>query len=465
MESATRSSEKPPATERRSSSFRRGEACSSLAGLLAVLAVLCGCGCGREAPAAPEAQHAAAPAAADDFAALPASTSGGGGPAPGSARSADELRDGEDAALCRALLDLRCDDEAAVYRFLERQGAGTPPKSSETVARLNERLCGLAKDKDASTRRAALAVLARVVPERLGADPFSPALGDASPDVRRQAVIGCARHGIDRRWRLLVPLAADGDARVRAAVAVALAPVEQPEARLTVARMFDDPDDDVVEAAAEALGRRVDSIALGEVVHAAGSSRSRVRRAAAEALSAARRDDLLPYLVKLGADPVWDVRREAIRGLGGFSSEASARALEALEAVAFDRTAARSDRFEAIQSLASTSDACRPRSLRPVAAEDPDPVLRLVAARTELARSDIDGFAHLADLLDVQIGPQADDEDCEFVRATALRTLREVSGRSAGAGRAAWRELLPSIAERFVKSPLDYAPERLVEFW
>jgi HEAT repeat protein len=371
-----------------------------------------------------------------------------------------------DARIRAFLYGLDADSDLEVRRFLEREGVKEPDPAPEAFQRVAGQLLHLVKSPVVRLRRGALAVLARMDGKLLDADPFTEALGDASPDVRRQAVVGCGRHDIERSWRAVVQLAGDRDERVRATVATALTHAREPDARRALARMLRDDSDFVVDAAATALGQTVDSYAVGDVAAAARSPRSRVRLAAARVLVAAHTGAAVPPLVKLAADPVWEVRREAIVGLGGVRAEDAPDARTALEAIALDAKAPQMDRFEAIQSLASLPAQAGRHALGELAGESADVVLRLVAARTEVAQGDETGIEHLVALLGVTGDVTAEESQYEFVRATAARTLRDVTKqRPRGSTESAWRELLPAITAQFVASPPEYVPERLVAWW
>src|SRR5207247_1353028 len=132
-----------------------------------------------------------------------------------------------------------------------------------------------------------------------------------------------------------------------------------------------------------------DDAAAAEVARAADSSVARDRRAAATALAVSRRDDDVEPMLRLAHDSDGSVRRAALRGLAGFLGKSGIEVRARLEAVACDPSATRGERLEAIQSLAGGPAVVGQHPLDEVAQSDPDPVLRLAAARTVLAQSNV----------------------------------------------------------------------------
>jgi hypothetical protein len=131
-----------------------------------------------------------------------------------------------------------------------------------------------------------------------------------------------------------------------------------------------------------------------------------------------------------------------------------------------DRKRPRTDRFEALQALAHTFAEPAADAIAAIASGDEDPVLRLAAARTLLARRDARGGAVLVDLLGVKMGPQCDDEDRQFVQTTAGDTLREITGaKYPNSDVAAWRKMLPGLEKKVAAEGFEYAPAYLLERW
>jgi hypothetical protein len=167
---------------------------------------------------------------------------------------------------------------------------------------------------------------------------------------------------------------------------------------------------------------------------------------------------------------VWTVRSEAIRGLARFTGTPAAEACGRILAVAVDQNRPRTERFEALQVLAHTESAPDLDALCTVAMTDADPALKLVAARTLLARADPRGCDALVQLLRTEVGPRCDDEDRTFVRATARSTLQDAMGTLRIRTRltddsAGWLEVLPSLQTRVRERDFEYAPAYLPERW
>ncbi len=360
------------------------------------------------------------------------------------------------------------DDERGSFRLLQSIGAGTPAVDAVALREAVDCLQRLALDPTPAVRRGALALLARTDPQAVVEDPFTSAFLDPDADVRLQAVQGRARHGMTLRWSQVVPLARhDPDHRVRAAAARALGSAPSASAGRDLLALLADEEDVVVEAAADALARVLQGPLPTEVLAAAAATRPRVRESAARVLGALHGRDCAAPLVALAADREWTVRRTALGELTHLTDpEGLEMATAKLLYAATDAEGSRTDRMEALQALARLAVDPPAEPLAEVAAQDPDPVLRLIASRTILALGDPRGLPVLVDLLSVRTGPHADEEDRDFVRETAAATLTEVTGVApAMDDRAPWRRLLPELVARLAPGTFEYAPAKLVEFW
>lgn len=148
-------------------------------------------------------------------------------------------------------------------------------------------------DADAEVRQAALGLaLSRMSEDEDGnrrADPryvaaFTRMLGDASPEVREQAVMALGECGLKEAPAALIAMARDKNAEVRQHVAQALGEIGDPKAVPTLREMLSDGNSDVREQAVQALSEVRDRSALEALVGALKSSDPVVRRTAAEAL-------------------------------------------------------------------------------------------------------------------------------------------------------------------------------------
>jgi len=411
--------------------------------------------------ARPETSDASAPVAAKSG----ASGGGRGGPV----EPADRVFD---ARLAPRLAKLDVRSDRAIFALLESLHAASAASARADVERVFGAAVRLARHEDPTIRAAAIAVLGRVPQFNPSSDPFEPALSDVDPRVRREAVVGRTLQGLSKRWHGLLSLATDDDARVRAAVAQAMGAVSDPQARATLEQLFCDRDDDVVDAAAAALGGKITDAPPEVVLDAAKSERARVRCAAARVLGDARTPECLAPLARLVDDPTWTVRAQAIRGLAAFVGPSAATACAKLQTVADDSNLPRTERFEALQALARTETTPDRDVLLSVATTDADPALRLAAARTLLAWADPRSCGALAALLETDLGAHCDDEDRQFVRATALATLQDAAGPKlkerapqTSDDAAGWRKLLPELEERVRAPDFEFAPAHLAERW
>jgi HEAT repeat protein len=211
-------------------------------------------------------------------------------------------------------------------------------------------VCG--REGDVALLRAALgadaAALRRAAAEALGELPGAPevdealvfALADESPEVRAAAARALGAHARESALPPLERAARDPEAPVRAAAAHALgriAEVTRGESALgSVRRLADLPDVVVAAPALEALGgaRGDDAADEGRLIAALSRPDEEVVKAAARALGRrpagdAGREALMAAL----ADRRWDVRREAAVALGaqGPAAHASLYARRAVE--------------------------------------------------------------------------------------------------------------------------------------
>jgi HEAT repeat protein len=356
-------------------------------------------------------------------------------------------------------------DERDVYRTLERYevGGGKPRENADRLVAVLTKLVG---DDDVRVRRGAIALLARIAPDVLITDPFSGALCDEDAGVRREAVIGRARHGMSRHWPSVMPLARDEDPSVRIAAAQALASVARDETRATLLKLLADSSDDVVEAAAEAVARGARDVAPPEALAAVRSDRPRVRAAAIHVLAAAHGPKCLDPIVSLLDDPADEVRRQAIRSLPRFTGEQAKAACEQLVAVASSARRPATDRFEALQALSRTAVAPAPDAIHGVATSAAEPFVRLAAARTLLGLRDSRACAILAELAGTKASPACHYQVAEFVSANASATLRAMdAAKPAGDDPAAWRPLVASLETAVRRDGFTYRPEPLTLRW
>jgi HEAT repeat protein len=371
------------------------------------------------------------------------------------------------AALTRVVLAVDVDDEGAINRALLGLGAGIPARSEIEAGRVAEALTRLAKNERASVRRGAIALLGRMPTGRVVGDPFAAALLDSDAEVRRHAVVGRTRLGVEFHWRQLTALAGDADAGVRQAVARGLASVDHEEARQTLGRLLVDRDDAVVAAASASLAASGAGAAMPTVLEAARSSRPNVRRGAAVVLSADSTPGSLARLVALTNDEAASVRKDAVWGLSGMDGAVAADARTATEAIAFDaRRRGRAERFEALQGLARTETAPDLDALLSVAEKDRDVLLRVTAARTLALRGDARALPSLVRFLEIKPGAGVGDDDASFVRSTAERALCEVTGRTPASRTAEeWARALPDLERRVAKGRGGVGVARLAQIW
>ncbi len=370
--------------------------------------------------------------------------SGGGGSGGGPSGSLGAFTG--DTAVARGIERLLRAPEAetvsyvALHTSVDRAGYEDEPV--KFVAALRR----LANSPRPTTRRAALACFGRLPSSEEDDAVLTDALRDDQPTVRREAVIAITRRCLDRRWGNLLPLVNDPDQAVRMAIAEGLAKVDQRMARDAVRGLLVDPSDVVACAAARAVGRQPGAALSPEVVVAACSGDPRVRLAAARALAEAHSPDGLRALLELVDAAEAETRIEAIRGL---ERTGGAPASAALERVACTGARAREERVMALDALTTLKEPAAPDAVLRVATDDADPVVRLAASRTLLARNDPHAVKLLADLRRLRPGRGGNAADLELVRRVASDSLRE----AARAGIAS--------AVALVGSDLDLAMESL----
>ncbi len=388
---------------------------------------------------------------------------GGAGSSGGSARLADPEQFEANVVLVLQRLD--ASDERDVYRTLERYDAGADGQR-ERVDRLVGVLAKLVGHEDVRVRRGALALLARVPTEVLTTDPFSGAMCDEDPAVRREAVIGRARHGLSRHWPSVLPLTRDEDVAVRIAAAQALASVGRDDVRAALAKLLADGSDDVVEAAAAALARTARDVPPPEAVAALRSDRPRVRAAAAHVLAASHGPTCFDPIVSLLDDSTDEVRRQAIQSLPRFTGAEAKAACETLVAIASSARRPATDRFEALQALARTTGKPSADAVHRIATSAEEPLVRLAAARTLLGLSDPRACAILVDLAGTQAGPACHYQVAEFVRSHASETLRALGAAKPLTDDAAgWRPLVASLEVAVRRDGFSFRPEPLTLRW
>jgi HEAT repeat protein len=390
-------------------------------------------------------------------------TKGGSRSSGGSARLADPEQFEANVVLVLQRLD--ASDERDLYRTLERYDAGAGGQR-ERVDRLVGVLAKLVGHEDVRVRRGALALLARVPTEVLPSDPFTGAMCDQDPAVRREAVIGRARHGMSRHWPAVLPLARDEDATVRIAAAQALASVGRDDVRAVLAKLLADDSDDVVEAAAVSLARTARDVPPPEALAALRSDRPRVRAAAAHVLAASHGPNCFDPIVTLLDDSVDEVRRQAIQSLPRFTGELAKAACERLVSVASSPRRPATDRFEALQALARTPAGPSADAVHRIATSADEPFVRLAAARTLLGLGDSRACAILADLAGTQASPTCHYQIAEFVRSHASETLRAIDAAKPLTDDAAgWRPLVASLEVAVRRDGFSYRPEPLALRW
>ncbi|HEX6835598.1 MAG TPA: HEAT repeat domain-containing protein, partial [Polyangia bacterium] len=232
-------------------------------------------------------------------------------------------------------------------------------------------------DPSPSVRATAAVALVKDVPA--AADVLRAILDgdDAAAKVIAIDAIGALDDGKPR----LAKLAADGDVRVRARVATAIAQWKPDEARALLDTLARDPDAGVRGQALAALGRYGDESALGEIAQALDDPSLAVRLAALGALVHLGHDAVGNRLLALGSPSEKD-RYVALRAAVQLSHVGRERAaLPAVRAAADDRDpAVRVAAMNAAGELGADGYALATAHLR-----DPDLDVRLAAARAVIA--------------------------------------------------------------------------------
>jgi len=357
-------------------------------------------------------------------------------------------------------------DEHTLRRILNEFGTardGSPTASVWLVRALTE-FVG-AKDEDRNVRRAAVALLARIDRSHLVVDPFVDLFDDPDPIVRAEAIGGRARHGLSGYLNAAIRLVTDSDVNVRIAVARALGTIQDTHAATGLLTLLFDADRAVARAAAKSLARIWRGPLPTRIVEAAGADEATTRLAVAIVLRDLRSQQSTNLLAELCVDPDWQVREAAVDALGRVRSQTAGVAAARLLGVAYDKTAARNDRFEALQALTRLGAAASDPRLAEIAIGSSDPLLRLFACRTALAHGDLRVLDSLVELLEVRTGPLCDDEDMQFIHRVAWETLRAATGlRVAERDAASWKRELVSLQTRTLDELPTYKPAHLDSF-
>ena len=234
-------------------------------------------------------------------------------------------------------------------------------------------------DPSPSVRAIAAGALTRQLP--LAGDVLRAVLdgNDAAAKVIAIDAIGSIEDGKAR----LATLAADGDVRVRARVATAIAQWKPEGARALLDKLVRDEDAGVRGQALAGLAQYGDQSALGEIAGALEDPSLGVRLAALGALVRLGRDAVGNQLLVLGSGPqATKDRYVALRAAVQLSRVGHKRdALPALRAAADDRDpAVRAAAMNAAGELGRDGYALAAAHLR-----DPDVDVRLAAARAAIA--------------------------------------------------------------------------------
>lgn len=198
--------------------------------------------------------------------------------------AASALNDFEDPAALPALLSMVRDTDAEVRRQVAH--ALSDMQSSQTF----DALVALSRDSDAEVRAAAVNGLGDLEDART-LNALLAALGDSNAEVRSQAAD--AIHNIpdmDKAPPRLIALLTDPDADVRQNVAHALGSFEDEAAVPALKRALNDTNADVRRAVAESLSDIGGAEAITALMGLLKDQDPEIRRIAAEALGKRRRD-------------------------------------------------------------------------------------------------------------------------------------------------------------------------------
>ncbi len=385
-------------------------------------------------------------------------------PAGGSGKNAA----GDPVAGLRRRLAAVCDGSERDVRVVLADYGIAPLRHPDAAAWLVRETEVAARDPDESVnvRLGALHVLARVPRRHVSLDPFIEFFGESDARVRAAAVTGRERHGIDGYVDAVARLGGDPSPPVRLAVAAALGTCQDDASIEALTKLLHDVDRTVARRAGASLGRVWRGEPSDDIVRASRDENANARVGAAVALAEMGSTAACRVLGDLTADSDWDVRREALRGLGRQPRAARDEATYRLLAVAQDTSRVRTDRLEAIQALAALAPADAAPMLLEDAERDDDPVIRLFAARTALAGGDHRALPSLIPLLTVSEGPHCDEEDRLFVRTTARETLEAATGLEApGDSPAAWKAAVARIVAGDGKALPPFRARYIREFW
>ncbi len=357
-------------------------------------------------------------------------------------------------------------DERTLRRVLNDFGsaANASPTASLWLARTLRSFTAVT-ESDKTVRRAAVAVLGRFDRQYVLDDPFTEFFTDPDPVIRAEAVGGRARHGLSGHVSAATTLVTDGDASVRLAVARALGTVSDAHGATGLLALISDTDRGVARAAAKAFARTWRGPLPTRLIEAAGDESPTTRLAVALVLRDLRSQQSTNLLAELCTDSDWQVREAAVAALGRVRRQTAGVAVAKLLGIAYDESAPRHDRFEALQALSKLGDAASDPKLAEIAVGSADPLLRLAACRTALAHGDLRVLDALTELLEVRKGPHCDDEDMQFIHRVAWETLGDATGLQLTArDAAAWERGLLRLRTRSLDELPTYRPRHLNAF-
>ncbi|HWR97552.1 MAG TPA: HEAT repeat domain-containing protein, partial [Candidatus Methanoperedens sp.] len=182
-----------------------------------------------------------------------------------------------------------------------------------------EILVGKLRDSNPNNRLYALYALGKI-PDPRGVRPLIEALGDE--DIGWLAAKALVNIGAPALQPLLEALFAENRS-VRLYATYALGEIRSPKAARGVLRMLQDPEAEVVDAAAEALAAIGDATVVPAVAQLLSSQRPRVRLRALDVLGRLGDESLVESVASCIADPDREVVKAAIAALGNLKAEAS----------------------------------------------------------------------------------------------------------------------------------------------
>jgi HEAT repeat protein len=277
--------------------------------------------------------------------------------------------------------------------------------------------------------------------------PLQKALGDlksTDPSLRRRGAEDLARLRDAHAAPALVVALSDEDASVRAAVARALGLMRSPDGTKELSRVLrDDPDPQVRQSAAVALGFIGDRSAAGALT-AALKDHPGVRYAACQALSSLRDPSAVPALSEALKDPEANFRRAAAQSLGEIGDAAAVPALRPL--LKDDDIGVRT---AAVQSLGKLQDKASASEMKKFLKKGTPVDLRVAAARALALQGNAAGRSTALEVLDDAAAPVP-------VRLQAAQALAALPDRSLEAP-------LKKIAEREGDENVKQAVRSLLE--